>query len=103
MVLFGIVVSYLAIQNTTLVTLNFAGHLIDNIPLYLVILGSLLLGFLIAGVLSSVNSMFSAFRIMGKNNVINSSQKEIETLKEKIHHLEIENAELKVSKNPKLT
>jgi uncharacterized integral membrane protein len=98
LVLFGIVVSYLAIQNTALVPLNFAGHSFISTPLYLVILGSLLLGFLIAGVLSSVNSVFSSFKIMGKNNTINHAQKEIENLKEKYHQLELENAELKGSK-----
>ena len=70
-----------------------------NLALYLVILGSLLVGFLIAGVLSSINSMFSAFKIMGKNNVINSSQKEIDNLKEKINQLELEITELKTTKN----
>jgi uncharacterized integral membrane protein len=74
LVLFGIVVSYLAIQNTALVTLQFVGYSFTNIPQYLVILGSLLLGFLVAGLVSSVDSMFAAFRIMGKNNVINSSK-----------------------------
>lgn len=69
-------------------------------PLYLVILGSLLIGFLIAGVVSSVNSMFSAFKIMGKNSTISSSQKEVESLKVKIHDLELENTELKASKTP---
>jgi len=88
----------LAIQNTALVTLKFPGYLFENIPLYLVILGSLLFGFLIAGVLSSINSMFSAFKIMGKDSAINSSQKEVENLKEQIHQLELENAELKGSK-----
>lgn len=100
LVLFGIVVSYLAIQNTALVTLKFAGYSYDNMPLYLVILGSLLLGFLIAWVLSSINSIFSAFKIMGKNNTISSSQKEIESLKEKIHQLELDKAELKATKTP---
>ncbi len=98
--LFGIVVSYLAIQNTELVTLKFPGYAFTNTPLYLVILGSLLLGFLIAGVLSSINSIFSSFKIMGKNNAINQAQKEIEELKEKYRQLELENAELKGAKNP---
>jgi uncharacterized integral membrane protein len=98
LVLFGILVSFLAIQNTSHVTLQFAGIAFENIPLYLVILGSILFGFIIAAVVSSVNSMFAAFRIMGKNNVIKSSQSEIEMLKEKIRQLEVENAELKGSK-----
>lgn len=79
----------------------FIGYTIENVPLYLVILGSLLLGFLIAGVLSSITSMFSAFKIMGKDNTINSSQKEIESLKEKIHQLELEKAQLKTSNSNK--
>ena len=98
LVLFGIIVSYLAIQNTSLVTLKLAGYSYDGMPLYLVILGSLLIGFLIAGVLSSINSMFSAFKIMGKNNTISSSQKEIDVLKEKNHQLELEITELKAPK-----
>ena len=36
---------------------------------------------------------------MGKNNVINSSQKEIDNLKEKINQLELEITELKTTKN----
>lgn len=79
-------------------TLTLLGYSM-NLALYLVILGSLLVGFLIAGVLSSINSMFSAFKIMGKNNVINSSQKEIDNLKEKINQLELEITELKTTKN----
>jgi uncharacterized integral membrane protein len=98
LVLFGIVVSYLSIQNTARVTLQVAGFAVEGMPLYLVILGSLLLGFLIAGVLSSINSLFSAFKIMGKNNTINNSQKEIENLKEQVHQLELANAELKSSR-----
>lgn len=99
LVLFGIVVSYLAIQNTTLVTLRFAGYSFETVPLYLVILGSLLFGFLIAGVLSSIDSVFSAFKIRGKNTTISNSQKEIKNLKEEIRQLELENVELKASKN----
>ena len=68
-------------------------------PLYLVILGSLLVGFLIAGVLSSANSIFSAFKIMGKDTTISNSQKEIDSLKETIHDLELENAKLKGAKS----
>lgn len=83
-----------------MVTLKLAGYSYESMPLYLVILGSLLIGFLIAGVLSSINSMFSAFKIMGKNNTIHSSQKEIEALKEKIHRLELENTELKTPQAP---
>ena len=98
-VLFGIIVSYLAIQNTTLVILRFAGYSFANVPLYLVILGSLLLGFIISWILSSINSVFSAFKIIGKNNTINNSQKEIESLKDKIHKFEIEIAELKATKS----
>ncbi len=99
LVLFAIVVSYMAIQNTVMVTMSLVGYSFST-HLYLIILGSLLVGFIIAGVISSINSMFSAFKIMGKNKTINTSQKEIDELKEKIHHLEIENAELKVTKTP---
>jgi cell division protein FtsB len=77
------------------VTLKFVGYSFDNVPLYLVILGSLLVGFLVAGVISSINSMFSAFKIMGKDNAISSSHKEVESLKEKNHQLELEIARLK--------
>ena len=96
--LFGIVISYFAIQNTALVSLKVPGYIFIDIPLYLVILGSLLLGFLIAGIVSSIDSMFASFRIMGKNRVINDSQKQLVNLQEKIHDLELENAELRGTK-----
>lgn len=38
---------------------------------------------------------------MGKNNVISNSQKEIDSLKDTVHQLELENAELKGAKNSK--
>jgi len=95
LVLFGILVSFFTLQNTSPVTLNIAGLTFADVPLFLVILASLLIGFLISGIISGLNSVSSSFQLMGKDQTINSAQAEIENLKNRIHQLELENSNLK--------
>ena len=47
-VIFGLGVGYFATENTTAVSLRFGELVLDNVPLYLVAVGSLLAGLIIA-------------------------------------------------------
>lgn len=94
-VLFGLGFAYLATQNTTGVTLQAGGYALIGIPLYLVVLGSLLVGLFMAFFMSSVGWISSAMTIRGKENRIRQTEGEADTLRQQIHKLELENSRLK--------
>lgn len=92
-VIFGLGFAYFATQNTSLVTIKLSSY-IFTIPLYLLSLGSLLLGLLISGLIHLVDSIASWLTISGKESRIKESEKTIEMLKERIYQLELENSKL---------
>lgn len=94
LVLFGIITALFATQNTAYTTINLAGVVLQNIPLYLLVLGSMLAGLMLAGVINLIESIATGIRIMGKNQMIKSSQKEVVSLKERIVELEAEKEKL---------
>ena len=91
----GLGFALFATQNTGGVTLNFGSYYIDNIPIYLIVLGSLLIGVLA--------SFFAYLGIHLSSKLTISEQKdELKKLKEeeseavkRAHKLEVENAKLK--------
>jgi uncharacterized integral membrane protein len=93
-VVLGSLIAYFATQNTSDVSVVFVGYLI-TIPLYVVVIGSLLVGFIISWVFSLVDSISSFLKIHGKETKIKKDQKEIEDLKKQIRELELENENLK--------
>lgn len=93
-VLFGLIFSSFATQNTIGVNIQFANYLI-TLPLYLIVLGSLLLGLLISWVINLIDNLSSAFTLQSKEHQIRSTQHEVEVLHDKIHQLEVENARLR--------
>ena len=52
LVIFGIGVAFFATQNTQAISITVANYPLTGIPLYLIVLGSLLLGFLVSWILS---------------------------------------------------
>lgn len=90
----GAIIAFFATQNTSHVSVSFLGYLI-TVPLYAVVIGSLLVGFLVSWIFSLVDSVSSFLKIHGKENKIRKDQKEIEDLKKHIRDLELENENLK--------
>jgi putative membrane protein len=90
----GLVITFFAAQNSALTTVSVANYTFEQIPLYVVIILSLLVGFFISWLLSLVGFISSSLTIFGKDRKINETTKTIEDLKNKIHQLEIENAQL---------
>lgn len=90
----GAVIAYFATQNTSPVSISIVGYLL-TVPLYSVVVGSLLVGFLVSWIFSLVDSLSSFLKIHGKESKIKKDQKEIEDLKKRIHDLELENENLK--------
>ena len=92
--LFALAVSYFAIQNTIGVTLVVANNVITNVPLYFVIISSIVLGVFLASIISSMNAIEAYQKLRGKEKVIKEDQVAIHDLQDKVHNLETENAQL---------
>ncbi len=91
----GGVMVYLAQNNLTLVSLHLGTYVFSGIPLFYIIVGSLLIGLGLAYLIYLVNSILAAFVMHGKDNKIKREESEIVDLTKRIHQLELENEKLK--------
>jgi len=66
-VIFGIAIGYFATQNTTPVTIQFGEYAFADIPLYLVMVGSLFVGVVVSAVLYLAKTVSSTATIYGKD------------------------------------
>ena len=88
-------VVYLAQHNLMPVTLYIGRSVFPGIPLFYVIIGSLLTGLGFAYLMYLINSIFVAFTMRGKDTKIKQGKNEIVDLTKRIHQLELENEKLK--------
>lgn len=93
--IFGIGVAFFATQNTQAISLNFASYSITDIPLYIIVLVSLLLGFAVSWIIGLVDVVSSSFKMRGKESTIKTGNKQITELTKRVHQLELENERLK--------
>ncbi len=93
--IFGIGVAYFGTQNTQTISVTLANYNLNGIPVYVIVLGSLLLGFIISWIISLVDVISSAFKIRGKESSIKDANKQIANLTKTVHQLELENERLK--------
>jgi len=100
LLIFGSIIAVVSMQNTMRVTVTFFNYSLSGLPLFYVIIGSLLLGILAAYCLYSVHSIASALTIRGKDQKIKQEQRELTELAKQVHQLELENARLKKAQNP---
>ena len=91
----GIAAAWFATQNTQVTTLTLAQYSFTDIPVYLVVLGAVLLGILVSFVIHFFNSLGSTLALHGKEGTLASARKEITDLSKEVHQLQIENARLK--------
>ena len=94
-VVFGLGMALFATQNTGLVHLTIGGFLFSGIPIYVIVLASLLVGILVSWLISLVNSFSTSFTIHGKESQIRRAQHTIEELRQDKTALEKENIRLK--------
>lgn len=92
-VLFGLGFAFLATQNTGVSTFNLLGYT-WSLPMYLIVFGSLLIGFFISWIVSSINTLGTWFSLHGKDSKIRESKHTVGQLESKIRELELENAKL---------
>ena len=92
---FGIGIAFFATQNTQTISITLANYPLTDVPLYLIVLVSLLLGFVVSWILSLVDVISSALNIHGKEGAIKDANKQIAELTRNVHQLELENERLK--------
>lgn len=86
---------YIAQNNLMLVPLHIGNYVFSDIPLFYVIIGSLLAGLGFAYFIHVVNVIVTGFSMRGKDNTIKQGKGEIVELTKQIHKLELENEELR--------
>lgn len=91
----GTLLVYVAKYNFDLVSVNLGLYSISDIPLFSVIIGSLLIGLILSYVLSIIPSIANALTLRGKNKEIKADRDEILELTKQVHHLELENEKQK--------
>lgn len=102
-ILIGIGISLFSTQNTHPVTITLANYPLSGIPLYLIVIVSLLAGIVISFIMHTVSLLSSFFAIQQKDTTIKHAHATIANLKEKIRELELENERLKeISNEPRI-
>ncbi len=94
-VVFGIIFGYFATQNAGPITLYFGSYTLAQVPLYLVILGSLALGSLMVGLFYLVRVLSDRLTISEKEDELKKTKEEEVELTKEVHKLELENTKLK--------
>ncbi|MDO8503868.1 MAG: lipopolysaccharide assembly protein LapA domain-containing protein [bacterium] len=94
-VIVGSGIGYFATQNTGLISLYFGSYIAPNIPIYIVVMGALLLGLLLAWIFNLINAFSSKLALHSKEGKIKEANKTVAELTKETHHLEIDNARLK--------
>lgn len=95
LLLLGAAMAYLSKFNAMPVSVNFGSYILEDIPLFYVIIGSLLIGLFLSYAVYLVDTLFISWTIRGKNKELKKNQQEALQLSKRIHQLELENERLK--------
>lgn len=93
----GSIFAYISKDNLAPVTLNLANYTFASIPLFYVIVGSLLVGLVLSYIVQLFSSIATSFVLRGNQKAMKSGREEILELTKRIHQLELENEQLKHS------
>jgi uncharacterized integral membrane protein len=94
-IVLSIIFSIFATQNTGLVTLYFYNFSLPNIPIYLVILASVLSAFGISLFIQLIKNLSSGMTISSQQGRIKSLKRELAEVTKELHKMELENAKFK--------
>lgn len=87
--------AYFATQNTTLVTIHLGTYIVPDLPVYSVILASILATLIVSGFIYIVKSLSSSLTIHEKEDDLKNARNEVAELTKDLHKMELENAKLK--------
>ena len=90
--LLGLAIGYFALQNATPVSIQLGELVFSDVPVYLIAVGSLILGIFIASIFYVARTASSVY---GRHHHPTTDHKTVMALERRIHDLEIENTRLK--------
>lgn len=93
----GLAIGYFATQNTVPVSLQFGEFALDNVPLYVVAVGSLLAGLLIGWIFSFGRTLTT----FGSERQVRKDDQNMATLERRVRDLEADNAHVKFANSPR--
>jgi uncharacterized integral membrane protein len=97
-VISGAAIAYFGMQNISPVTIRLNDEFFwDDVPLYLVIVGSLFVGLFMAWILYFARSVSSTLTIYGKDRAMKKTKHTVADLEHRVQELEAENARLKAT------
>lgn len=91
----GSILVYISQFNFMPVSVNFGLYTFSGIPLFYVIVGSLVFGLVLSYLVYLVHAISTSFTLWGKNNEIKKNKDEVLELTKRIHQLELENEKLR--------
>ena len=93
----GSVLVYISKFNFEPVSVNLGFYSFSNIPLFYVIVGSLVFGLVLSYLAYLMHAISTSFAFRGKNKEIKKNKDEVLELTKRVHQLELENEKLKHS------
>ena len=94
-VISGVVIAYFGMQNTSPVTIRMNEYVWNDVPLYLVIGGSLFAGLFMAWILYFARSVSTTLTMYAKDRAMKKANHTVADLEQRVHDLEAEKARLK--------
>jgi uncharacterized membrane protein (DUF106 family) len=91
----GAALVYISRFNLMPVTINLRLYTFSDIPLFYVIVGSVLAGLILSYLFYLIHVIIDAFKLRGKDNEIKKNKDEVLELTKRVHQLELENEKLK--------
>jgi len=91
----GSILVYISKFNFGLVSVNLGFYIINNIPLFYVIVGSIVFGLILSYLAYLFHSIFISYTIRSKNHEIKKNKEEVLDLTKQVHQLEIEKEKIK--------
>ena len=91
----GSILVYLSKYNFTPVSVNLGLYTFSNIPLFYVIVGSLVFGLVLSYLIYLVQAISTSFALRGKDKEIKKNKDEVLELTKQVHQLELENEKQK--------
>jgi uncharacterized integral membrane protein len=87
--------AYLSHDNLIPVSLRLGPYIFSDVPLFYVILGSIIVGLVVAYLINLIPAISQFFQLQGKENEIKKNKNKVLELTKRIHQLELENEKLK--------
>lgn len=99
----GAILVYISKFNFIPVSINLGLYTFSDIPLFYVIVGSLVIGLVLSYLIYFVHTISTSFRLRGKDNEIKKNKDEVLELTKRVHQLELENEKIRNGSNSQPT